>query len=255
VRRLPILACLLVVLPGCAQLRRLRPPSLPAVSAEQLLDGLAARRAAVTSLRARARLRGVRGLWTREALVVRRPDAVRIDVLSRAGLVLALGARGPLLWAYPPAEATRYEGPATADNLGRFLGAQVSVTDVVDVLLGLPPARTAAAPPDVVATRDGEYRLRLPLADGEQTIWFDGVTHAVVRAQETRGGAVALRVAFGDHRDGFPHSLMVGTPGAGEAELAYEAVEPNAPVDATLFSPPPATRVLPLESGWSPPAP
>src|SRR5439155_294411 len=98
---------------GVRGARLLRP-----VTAEGLRGDLAARRAAITSLRARARLKsGVTGLWTREALLVRRPDAVRIDVLSPFGLALAVGVQGPLLWAYPPAESTRYEGSASAANL------------------------------------------------------------------------------------------------------------------------------------------
>src|SRR3989442_584841 len=81
--------------------------------------------------------------------------------------------------------------------------------DVVEVLLGLPPARAAVGPP-ALAARAGEYRLTLPLAAGAQTIWFAGDTLSVRRAEETREGALALRVAFDDYRDGFPHLIEVG---------------------------------------------
>src|SRR5262249_2934954 len=68
-----------LVLAGCA-LRSPRPRLRPA-TAEELLAGLTARRMAVTSLRGRARLRaGLRGAWTRQAILVRRPAAIRIDV-------------------------------------------------------------------------------------------------------------------------------------------------------------------------------
>jgi hypothetical protein len=247
-RRLGLGAALgLLALGGCA--RRAPLPAFRPVTAEALLDGLAARRAAVTSLRAQARLRtGLSGLWTRQALLVRRPDAVRIDVLSPFGLALALGAQGPLLWAYPPAEATRYEGPATPANLTRFLGAPVAVRDIVDLLLGVPPARTAAGPLGLSHTPEGEYRLRVPLEDGEQTIWFAGDTLAVLRAEERRGATVTLTIAFSDYRDGFARSLEVGAPESGaQARLRYEALEPNAAIDPALFAPPPAPRVLPLE--------
>src|SRR5205807_10308579 len=149
------------------------------------------------------------------------------------------------LWAYPPAESTRYEGPAAAANLARLLGAPVEVGDVVDVLLGLPPARAAAGPP-VLAARAGEYRLTLPLAAGAQTIWFAGDTLSVRRAEETRDGAVALRVAFGDYRDGFPHLVEVGAASGAAARLGYDAVVANARLDAGLFAPPPAARALSL---------
>jgi len=226
-RRLPVFAwraavsvagTLLIV--GCAA----RAPRLRPTTAVELLDTLAARRAAVTSLRSRARLRsGLSGVWIREALLVRRPDAVRVDVLSPFGLALAVGVRGDLLWAYPPARGTRYEGPATPANMLRLLGAPVAVADIVDVLLGVPPARDPTAPPLLSATREGEYRLVLPLADGTQTIWFTGDTLLVRRAEETRGGGIVLRVAFEDYRDGFPHALEVSAEGRPSAHLTTTA--------------------------------
>src|ERR1043166_9280100 len=162
-RRLLALAAGALLVVGCAP----RAPRLRPTTADELLDALAARRAAVTTLRSRARLRsGVSGVWIREALLVRRPDAVRVDVLSPFGLALAVGVRGDLLWAYPPARGTRYEGPATPTNLVSLLGAPVAVADIVDVLLGVPPARDPIAPPLLSATPEGEYRLRPPPAPG-----------------------------------------------------------------------------------------
>jgi hypothetical protein len=240
-------ACLLG---GCAWRapRVLRP-----ATASTLLETLAARRAAVTSLRARARVRaGLSGLWVREALLVRRPDAIRIDVLSPFGLALAVGVQRGLVWAYPRGEGTRYEGPATPANLGRFLGAPVAVADIVDVLLGVPPAREPAERPTLGATPDGEYRLTLPLADGAQTIWFAGDTLLVRRAEEVRTGGLVLRVSFDDYQDGFPHLLDLAAANGASARLTYEQVEPNAPLDPAVFALPPAPRVLPLEAAPAP---
>jgi hypothetical protein len=250
--RWPLLLATLL-LAGCA-LRAPRPRVLRATTAGELLAELAGRRAAVTSLRARVRLHaGLVGAWTRQALLVRRPDLVRIDVFSPVGVAYALGARGALLWAYQPGTATRYEGRATPANLTRLLGAPIAAADVVDVLLGVPPVRTAVGPPILSTTPAGEYRLSLPLEGGVETIWFTGDTLAVVRAEETEGASVRLRVVFGDHQDGFPRSLEVEAPAAGTAvKLVYGAVEPNASVDPALFEPPPAERVLPLEAAMAP---
>ena len=214
---------------GACALRAPRP--VVPVTAEELLAALSARRSAITSLRARAQIAsGVARLWTREAVVVRRPSAVRIDVLSHAGLVLALGTEGSFLWAYPPMQAVRYEGAASPENLARFLG-------------------TPAGRPRVEAARDGEYRLAVPLAEGIQTLWFATDTHRLLRAEEARAGRLVLRVVFGDYRDGFPHALEVSAPERGAAaSLTYETAEPNAEVDPALFAPPPAARVLPLDA-------
>jgi len=223
-------------------------------TAESLLADLAARRTALTSLRARAQVRsGLRGLWAREAFAVRRPDAVRIDVLAPFGVALALGAQGARLWAYRPADATRYDGAATADNLTRLLGVPLAVSDVVDILLGLPPQRRPAGPATLTPTAAGEYKLQVPHAEGAQTIWFAGDTLAVLRAEESGPHGVQLRLVFSDYRAGFPYAIELAAVGTAEARLTYEAVEPNAAVDPALFVPPPAPRVLPFEAAGPPP--
>jgi hypothetical protein len=238
---------------GCA----LRGPGpLPPASPEALLERLAARRAALTSMRARAHLKsGLSGLWVREALLVRRPDAVRVDVFQPFGLALALGVHGTRLWAYEPAARTRWDGEATPANLTRFLGAPIAVPDAVDNLLGVPPVRTPVGRPTVSSTDAREYRLHVPLADGQQTVWFAGDTLVVVRAEEERAGQPKLAVAFGDYQDGFPRAIDVGAPASGAgARIRFDTVEPNAAIDAALFVPPPAPRVLSVDAA-PPPAP
>ena len=158
---------LVLALAGCATLRHHPPPLAAGVTAEHLLDGLAARRAATTTLRARARLKaGLAGLWTRQAVLVQRPGEVRMDVMSPFGLALAVGTQHDMLWAYQPSQQVRYEGEASPLNLARFLGAPVSVGDLVDILLGVPPVRVATGPPvlsrgaEGVLAGDGAVRRR-----------------------------------------------------------------------------------------------
>jgi hypothetical protein len=248
-RAVSLLAAILVA--GCAPRRSaqlLRP-----TTAEELLASLATRRSAVTSLRARARVRSrLAGVGSREAVLVQRPAAVRIDVMHPFGLAIALGAQDGLLWAYRPGEGTRYEAPATADNVSRLLGAPVAVADVVDVLLGVPPARRAAGTPSL-STTGGEYRVTLPIVAGVQTLRFAGDTLNLLGAEEVRPDGTVLRVAFGDYRDGFPHAIQVAAPASnGAMELALDAVEPNAAIDPALFAPPPAPRVEPLDAALEP---
>jgi hypothetical protein len=123
---------------------------------------------------------------------------------------------------------------------------------VVDLLLGVPPARVPIAPPAVSATPEGEYRVTVPLASGTQTLWFAGDGAVVRRAEETREGRAVLRVSFDDYRDGFPRVVDVASEGGPSARLVYDAVEPNAPVEPAVFAPPPAPRVLPLEAAPGP---
>jgi hypothetical protein len=230
----------------------LRQPRLavaPGATAEGLLAGLEARRVAVRSLRARVQIRsGLAQVWAREAVVVERPSAVRVDVLSPFGLALALGTDGETLWVFPPQERLRYEGAATPENLARFLGAPVSSADLVNVLLGLPPERLPSAALRVEPLADGMVRVVVPFAHGEQRLEFAGRPAYVRRAEETQDGRLVLRIDFADYRDGFPWQMDVSGAGGAAASLRYVAIAPNVAVDPVVFRPPPAARVLPLET-------
>jgi hypothetical protein len=241
---------LVLALAGCATLRHRPAPPASGVTAGQLLDGLAARRAATTTLRARARLKaGLAGLWTRQAVLVQRPGEVRMDVMSPFGLALAVGTQNDTLWAYQPSQQVRYEGEASPLNLARFLGAPVSVGDLVDILLGVPPVRAATGPAVLSRGADGTLVVTVPFDGGTQVLSFDPATLDLQHGEERRGDALALTVTFSDYQDGFPHGLDVASPVVGSsARLAYDAVERNVPLDATAFSPPSAPRVLPLEA-------
>ena len=250
-QRLPVGAVLLALAcAGCGLFNRLA-DHLPPTTAEDLLHSLASRRVALQSLRARARVRnGLASLWVHEAVIVQRPRSLRIDVLSPFGLAMALGTDGAVLWAYPPQDGVRYEGPASPANLARVLGAAIAVDDLIDVLCGLPPARTAVGAPTLDTTPGREYRLTLPLADGMQRLWFRGDPLLLVRAEEARADQPALQVAFTEHEDGFPRIIEVLVPATGATvTLRYDQIEANATVDPTVFAPPPAPTVRPLPTG------
>ena len=221
---------------------------LPPATADDLLHSLASRRAAVSGLRARARIRnGVASLWTHEAVLVQRPRTLRIDVLSPFGLAMALGTDGVVLWAYPPQERVRYEGPASPENLARVLGATIAIDDLVDVLLGLPPAREPVAPPLLETTPDREYLLTVPLRDGTQKLWFQGDPLTLVRTEESHTDRAAVRVAFGEHEAGFPHTIQVLVPATDvTVTLHYDQIELNPVLDPSGVTPPPAPAVRPL---------
>jgi hypothetical protein len=244
-----LLAGLLVLLTGCPGRTRL-PLAWQNVSAQDLVAHVAQRRDKLTSLRARARLRsGFAGMWTRKAVLVERPDRVRIDVLSPFGLAMALGAHDSRLWVYPVNEAVVYEGPADSQQLARFLGAPLSLPDLVNILLGVPPVRQPSAAPRLERTDDGRYRLTLPLADGAQVLGFAPDTLDLRTVEEVRGGNVVLRVAFDDYDQGFARSVEVSAPLIGaSARVAYDAVEQNPALDPRLFDPPAVPKVLPLEA-------
>lgn len=242
----------LVLVTGCGPLGwgGLRPARETTV--EELVGGIEARREAVTTLRARMRLRsGLARMWTRQAVLVQRPSAIRIDVLSPFGLALALGTEGRTLWAFPPQQGVRYEGPADPASFARLLGTPLGVTELVDVLLGVPPARTATEAPTL--DRDGrEYVLTTRYQGGAQVVRFAADTLDITRVEEHRDGAAPIHVTFGDYRDGFARTLDLVAEGGARASIAFDEVERNAPIDPAAFEPPTAQRVLPLDRAAAP---
>jgi outer membrane lipoprotein-sorting protein len=241
-----------LVLAACGPLRGSVVRTAREVTVEELLGEIDARRAAIVSLRARVRLKsGIARVWTRQAVLLQRPSSVRIDVLSPFGLALALGTDGRTLWAYPPQQGVRYEGPATAENLARLLGTPLEVADLVDVLLGVPPARAVFGPPGL--DRDGdEHVLTLPFRGGFQEVRFAADTLAVTRIEERRDGGGTLRVIFADYRDGVARAVELVAEGGATASIAFDDVERNATIDPAVFDPPPAPRTLPLERAGAP---
>jgi hypothetical protein len=241
---------LVALLAGCSLFRNVPGPFRTGVTADELMTRLQERRAAVTSLRARARLKaGLAGMWTREVIVVRRPNEVRVDVMSPFGLALALGAGPETLWVYPPSQGVRFEGASSPENVSRFLGAPVAITDLVDIMLGVAPAPPPTGEVVLDVVEEDQYRLTVPFDGGVQTLWFAGDTLNLRRAEERRSDSLVLQVVFDDYQDGFPHSLAVTAPVLGSnVQLAYDDVEPNAAIDPSSFAPPPAPRVAPLES-------
>jgi len=243
------------VLAGCPPFGAGRLGPARETTADELVAGIEARRAATTSLRARMRLRsGLARMWVRQAVLVRRPSAIRIDVLSPFGLALALGTEGRTLWAFPPQQGIRYEGPASPANFARLLGTPLGVTDLVDVLLGVPPARVAIERPSVERAGD-EYVLTIRYRDGTQRVHYAIDTLQMTRIEERRDGAAPMEVAFSDYQDGFARALDLKGETGVAASIAFDDVERNATIDPTAFDPPAAARVLPLDRAAAAPAP
>jgi len=245
----------LVVLAGCPPFGAGRLGPARETTADELVAGIEARRAATTSLRARMRLRsGLARMWVRQAVLVQRPSAIRIDVLSPFGLALALGTDGRTLWAFPPQQGVRYEGPASPANFARLLGTPLGVADLVDVLLGVPPARVAIERPSVERAGD-EWVLTIRYRDGTQLVHYAIDTLQITRIEERRDGAAPMEVAFSDYQEGFARALDLKGETGVAASIAFDDVERNATIDPTAFEPPAAARVLPLDRAAAAPAP
>jgi outer membrane lipoprotein-sorting protein len=225
-------------------------PQLPATvpSADRLLAVLAEQRAAVRSIRGFAQIAyesGDDNIGARHAVLVRRPDHFRLEVLSPLGALAVIASDARELVVYDRRAAKIYRGPASAGSVGAYTQVPVDVADVTSILLGTPPERAATGP--VTVTRDEEahaFKLTVPIALGRQLVWFDPQTLMPVASQTPLSEGLRLRVAFGEYRElgtlRFPHAIdMRAEPGDRVVRVRYGTPSLNTEIADTLFVFPP----------------
>jgi Outer membrane lipoprotein LolB len=247
----------------CAGCAALRPPAIrpapPAVlpPAAELDAALAARRAALHSLRALARLQyrdpaGSRS--AREALIVARPDRVRIEILSLFGTAFVLTADRGLMTVYARHDGTVYRGRASLQNLQRYARLWLPLDDLVDVLLGGPPPRRAVSERVSFDAHAGAVRLSRALDRGVQVVWFSPAALPLAVEERDAAGDVQWRATFAHYRpyDGVPVATQVALerPAAARTlRLALQDVDVNPSLNRSVFAfqAPPGTKVVDLD--------
>jgi hypothetical protein len=194
----------LVLGTGCAAVRRPAVAPLaqgPLPAAADLLTLLRHERTSRTSLRTLAKVAydGPDGNGhTRQVLVVARPTRLRIEVLSALGSLFVLTADDGVLAAYAPREGTIYRGHASRANLWRYAHVDLSVADVVNLLLGTPPPRVGR---NEVVSFDPEMKaieLWREIDSGAQVVWFNGMLRATAVEERDNEGRVRWRARFED---------------------------------------------------------
>lgn len=257
-----------LTLPACAFLGFRAParPGGPAAlpSAADLHEALEARRTAVTSLRALARVRisdpgGT--VSSRDAIVVERPDRLRVDVLSALGpAALAFTVDGGRLQVYAAGEKTLYTGAASPANLSRYAGVGLAPEQIVDLLLGTPPAAGGTDPGEAVVAADPETGwtgLRQPMEGGARVVWFDwfnGARVPVAIEDRADDGTVLWRARFDGHVAAagppLPTRITLEAPALGRVvDIALRDLDVNAAVEDGVFAllVPPGARVISLD--------
>ncbi len=109
-------------------------------------------------------------------LAFRRPDALRIEVPGPAGPRLVAVASADHLWAVFPSERAFFAGQATEADFEALLGIALTPAEVIDLLVGLPPARLrtyearwrGALPERIRATLPDGGRLNVIVEDAER---------------------------------------------------------------------------------------
>ena len=249
-----------VALAGCS-LRPAPGPPAPAgalVDAPAIVAADAARRAALRSLRAWARLAYEspdESHKAKQLLVAERPDRLRLEIFSPFGAVFVLAAADGALAAYDRGAATVYRGAANADNLRRYTQMDLPVAGAVDLLLGTPPIDDAA--PGVVSLDGGAVELWRGTADGgARVVWYSPALLPLRYEEQDRDGRVRLRAAYDGYTtvDGVPVATQLQIelpPSQQRIGVTLSDIEVNPALDDAVFAlqTPAGSAVVDLDRG------
>jgi outer membrane lipoprotein-sorting protein len=147
-----VFAILLSVIAGCAQLGRVPTPSIdgPPVepwSHDKLVQALGQRLEQFQSLRSLATISysGPEGRRAfDEAILVKRPNRLRLETLSALGAILVVSAGPQELVGFHPREGLFFRGKPSRENLLRYTQIPLELEEIADLLIGLPPVHMRA---------------------------------------------------------------------------------------------------------------
>ena len=223
-------------------------------SAQELLTLTDQAERQILSLKGDARLRvsSPKGSGTLNIFAaISDPDKLHLESLNFFGKPQAIlkttGARFGLLDAE---EGKYYRGPASEENLSRFMPVALPVQELVAMMLGRAPRIAFSASSLKLDPARGSYVVTLEGAGIQQTLWVDPATHRV-RRSEVRGPK-SYELSFDDFQGfastEFPRQTTLAVPReTTRLELKYRDLELNPRLDASLFDLAPPSRMTVIE--------
>jgi hypothetical protein len=232
----------------------LKQPPIEGWTANKLVQILSQRNKQFHSLRTLAKVnyRGPEGRQGfQEAVLIERPDRLRLETLSGLGAILIVTANANQIAGFHPREGIFVRGQASKENLFRYTRIPLELEQITGLLLGLPPA---------VNVSDwqigGNSLYREIEGKGKEIISFDPAREIPVRWYRLGpDGNPVLSAAFEDFASTpagfFPLKISVeGAAPQRAVEITYQEPELNASIPAELFSQqkPANAKELPIEA-------
>jgi hypothetical protein len=179
---------------------------------------------------------------TEAAIVVERPDRIRIDAMDALADVWAqAGSDGKSLWLYLPGRQKLYEGHASPRTLHRLAEFDWEPADLVSIVAGLPPLPAAPELVQVGAGRDA----RFVVPESGVELHPEGGKHRTLRCTRVSedGTGRDYEIIFSDYRRAggaeFPHRIEASFPSRNARILVeYHDVQVGAAVDPSVFPSP-----------------
>lgn len=247
------LAAAFVWLWGCATVVEPPPPAPAPVAPEEVRQILRERDARFRSLRSLATVsyRGREGATGfEEAVVVQRPDRLRLETLTSVGAILVVTANRDEIAGLHLRERIFVRGRSTRQNLFRYTRIPLSLDEITALLLGLPPVEL-----------DGSWKiydglLEKQFGGGRETIFFDPESRAAMRWDRYgAGGELELSALFSEFAQSaagsFPRRIVVEAPQAQRRlEIRYRDPEVNPGLSPELFAQkrPPYAKEISIEA-------
>lgn len=242
-------------LSGCATVTPPPAPQLPVPAWEsaKLIETLTQRREQFRTLRALARVsyvgpEGKHGFD--EAVLVQRPDRLRLETLTMLGAILIVTADEKEIIGYHPREGVLVRGQSSKANLLRYTQIPLELEEITALLAGLPPV-DASGP----WRQQGNSLLFSPNGSLKDAVSFDSPQPVPTKWQRFNGsGVLELTALFSDYiKTGaglFPSKINVEAPLQGKKlEIRFQEPELNATIPAESFSQqkPPHVQEIPIE--------
>ena len=186
-----------------------------------------------------------------EAILVQRPDRLRLETLSFLGAILIVTVNDREMVGYQPREDLFLRGRPSRKNLFRTLQIPLELDEITALLIGLPPVD-----PKVPATLQGHTLVFSSNGQKRDEVDFEfsaPVPTGWKRFDET--GEILVSAQFADYVSTaaglFPSRVSVSAPlQAKRLEIHYEKPELNISFQAGLFSQqkPANVKELPFEA-------
>lgn len=253
--KLLILVTVGLGLAGCATVSPPE-PQLPAPRWEsaELIKSMAQRREQVRSLRALARVDyagpdGKHGF--QEAVVVQRPDRLRLETLSPLGAVLIVTANDKEIVGYHPREGVFVRGRRSKENLLRYTKIPLELDEITSLLVGLPPVD-----PSAPWKQEGNTLIFSPSGRKKDALAFESQQPVPTKWERfNTSGEVELSAQFSDYVSTpaglFPSKISIEAPlQKKKLDIRYQEPELNGKIPSELFTQqkPPHAQEVPIEA-------
>ena len=228
---------------GCATVAP--PPAKPQLPAKQwqageLISSLGERHKQFRSLRALAALdyAGPDGKGNvQEAVLVQRPDRLRLETLTFLGAVLIVTVNDREIIGHHPREGIFVRGPRTKENLFRYTQIPLELDEITALLMGLPPVDMGAP-----VRREGPVLVFSPNGREHDVVTFEAQTPVPTKWERFNdAGAVELSAQFADFiptpAGPFPARIVIEAHlQKRKLEIRYQQPEINASLAPEIFT-------------------